>query len=926
MKLLIFFTTIFFITNLNYNFCQIVMDRAAHLDSNANVFMYNIPTDLNNLSSKFYVDGTFEIKDSSTVNKNTILGYLNLDTQTSFLLSRVRPSRFKENVTFTFFQQYYDSLEVEGGGYTIQQDTTTGKLIHFSPHLYSNINIATTPSYTESQLTNYFANDTLLSYDLLITPRFGDFKLVWVCNIFKNDSLKIHFINAHSGALLETIEGLGSIEAETFTYGTQNLNDLTVNNTTTMEGPNNTNNKSLILYENISRSEFFSLPIINLPSDYDQWPSAKIPSTTNSEWGTDAHILSRELFYTGDLVINAFKEGYAKIEFGNVRLMTSPGVSNAVVRSLSRLANCICLLGEREFPEFSIIIPLSTFDIVAHELAHCFLFEFLAYGNPLKSATLHEGIADIFSQYIERYLPGPENGNRPDNETDWILGGDQTLLAEEWLDRDLSKHVCLDDIENSEEDNRPHRRGLVIGHWFYSIVNGIIEDDIPALGMETAIDILIWSLDNMPSRLAGLPEFREQTLICAGQEFGVCSPEYRAVVNAWNRVCVPGPSEPCLCDPDTPPALTDLVAYNDCPNFFIDLSDYYTSTPPENSILIWSTDPNPEPFPDPIVDPIIEIHQNNTIYFAYYYNEGLKCYSLPSIGIEVYIESCCNDTEDVYISGTVNYENPMSTGGNIFVRNQRVLTISNYLEIGNDKGIFVEEGGKLIIEGPDAILTVCDPGTDHWNGISLEPGSELITRGGQILNAKNGIYAQIGQSSQPQPLIDIQGIEIIGNSLPNSTGISLYGVTALKLSKIFIEGYTYGLILHNGSDLQLVSESEFKNIGFAGISSTATNFIVNNCKFENTGIGVATSQNNYTRIHGSTFLELSTGIRTWYSKNTYISNNNIDLRTVPGSIGIFMMNSSHSKIYNNPNIQGHKNGIWHNNSPNTIIDNNFISK
>ncbi|TVR82554.1 MAG: hypothetical protein EA409_04690, partial [Saprospirales bacterium] len=372
--------------------------------------------------------------------------------------------------------------------------------------------------------------------------------------------------------------------------------------------------------------------------------------------------------------------------------------------------------------------------------------------------------------------------------------------------------------------------------------------------------------------------------------------------------------------------LTESVVSNDCPELLIDLDSYYNGTPPVGAILIWSTSSDPESDPFPIIDPLLS-HEHNTTYYAFYYNEEADCYSDPSTGIEITIQSCCNVTDNVYISGNVNYEVPMSIGGNIVVQDQGTLTITSFLEIGGEKGIIVEDGGKLIIEGPNAVLTVCSPGSNHWDGIVIESGGELQTRGGKILNVKNGIYAENTWTFQttPFPIIDIQGIEIKGKSFPYSRGITLWGVPAQSLSGIVVdEGFTYGLYLLGGGDIQVITDSEFKNLSFAGVYSAYNNFMISNCSFHNTVQGIYSLENFMGTINDNIFSDLRTGISSWNSQNLIVQSNQMYLNSTPESRGIFLLNSPGTNIAGNGPIEADRYGILAINSPGTEIMENDI--
>ncbi len=392
------------------------------------------------------------------------------------------------------------------------------------------------------------------------------------------------------------------------------------------------------------------------------------------------------------------------------------------------------------------------------------------------------------------------------------------------------------------------------------------------------------------------------------------------------------PSDPIIistcCGFDNDIILTDSVVYNECPELIIDLNNYYTGTPPEGATLIWSTSPDPHSEPFPIFDSNNYLIENTTFY-AYYYNEEVGCYSNPSTGLEIIIESCCGGigTEDVYITGIVNYSSPLSIGGNIYIEDQGILTISQFMEFSDDKGIFVKEGGKLIVEG-FAVLTVCNLSTDIWNGIHLEPGSKLKTRGGKILNVKNGIVTQSSSGNFNRPIIDLKGIEIHGKSLPNSKGISLYNPLTLNLSEIKVQGFHTGLSIWGGNGdgyLHKIYNSEFKNLHYAGIVSAFNSFLIFDCTFENSIIGVYAYEINGGNIYQGEFKDIYTGLFSVASYHVSLHNSKMNLEHINESRGVIGIQSPTFEVLNSQ-IAANRFGISLFNSPTSFISNNFISK
>lgn len=524
-------------------------------------------------------------------------------------------------------------------------------------------------------------------------------------------------------------------------------------------------------------------------------------------------------------------------------------------------------------------------------------------------------MADIFGTYIEHFLLA--------TGTDWIMGGEQQVIQEVGGNRNLSQ-VPGNWYPNA---SNAYQNGLTLGHWYYNLTLGNSTEDIMEFGFDEPMVLIRETLKSLPGRLGGVESFVIQSINVAEELYGLCSPEYISILNAWKYVSLDGDKvgatfETCGCIPYSSPHLAETSTSNFCPELYIDLNNYYTGTPPSDAILVWSTSSDPESEPFLIVDPFLT-HVHSATYYAFYYNEEDDCYSEASTGIEVTIQSCCNVTDNVYISGNVNYEVPMSIGGNIVVQNQGTLTLTSFLEIGGDKGITVENGGTLVIEGPDAVVTVCNPSTNIWNGIVVEPGGEFQTKGGKLLNARYAIFAEADPGATiDDPLIDIQGIEIIGNSGHLSRGITLFGVQANNLSDLRIENYHIGLYLWGGN-FQIISGSTFENLGYSGIYSVLNNFSISDCKFINSGIGVTASHNNFGMIKESLFSELSTGVNVWNSNTISIENNEFHLISEPFSRGIFMVFTSESNISNNT-IMVEQLGVQLFNSPGIQIGNNNI--
>ncbi|TVQ50919.1 MAG: T9SS C-terminal target domain-containing protein [Saprospirales bacterium] len=713
-------------------------------------------------------------------------------------------------------------------------------------------------------------------------------QLIYLCHIIENDSAKIVWVDAMNGEILEKMYGIIGINADTYTYGTQNLNDFTESGVTFMHWPHNSSTTSLTIYE-----------------------EGIIPTTSNQEWGNDATEAAKQTFYTANLILPAFEN--IGVEFGHVTIHASEYISGAYVWPGSDLENCTW--GSGMINE----IPVGFFDVTAHELGHCFIFEFLDY-NTIRNQTLHEGIADIIGAYLESFMP-------PNFETDWILLGDEPALQA--YSRDHSVQVCATSMGTTDG---PHQRGRTISHWFYAISEGIPEDNIPALGMHTAMDILLESLNNLNDRNAYFWQLREQTLIVVETNFGVCSPHYAAAVNAWDRVCVSGQAEECLCENLDAPIVDQNLIENNCPEKFVSLQDYYSGTPPQGSSVVFS-DLFPWNSNFATIDPIIT---ENGVYFAYYYDESNDCYSFPSEPIQIFIENCCEVTSDVYITENTTFSQPKSFGGNIFVKNGAILNIQTEIEMAEGKGIHVGERSKLALNHL-AEIDKC-PLALSWEGIYIEDEGSFDANGGVLRNVENGISVLNGDE------IGISGMEIYG--IGTGVGVNLYNPwhSFIILSKI--DNFDFGIKSERGP-LSIMELNEITNVRIGAhfrlfpvifynskISSESTGIVLNashgsiiydNIIEDYSASGVVSFSSNSIKVQRNQLISDPSihGIFHLLSRGSIISENNIR-----GSIGMRLFSSGwqiYDNIINNQGLNPNGGGIIVSNaSPHLLIRDNFI--
>lgn len=475
------------------------------MGTKVNKFMDEIPPKLYSYTNKIESDGSFEINPEISCTAYQILADLGNSDDISFKLARQKRSFTDKNVTYEYYQQYYKGIKLEGGGYLVKIEN--GRISRFSPNLYSSPedNFVTIPSIFENQILKSLNVDKIYDKELYLTSRFGvNQSLVYKVKFGENGSLWA-IIDAKDGTVLEKNNLFIPLTGTTYRYGTINFNNYF----------NANENKSYLssvdnrikVYQNYNK-------VSNI------WSSALIPTTSSqSTWdGTsNAWKLSKQALYVTERVDQIYN-AFLGIGFQEIRVGT---VLSAEATAINSSSSDI-LIGTLNFnpdgPNYAI------YDVVAHELGHIVINEFISYipGNP--NAALHEGLADVFGDYIENFiLPGG---------TDWIMANEEPSI-ESTIQRNHSVQYCY----NSSDSD--HNKGKAISHWFYAITNGIAGTDIHSIGgIEAAKNLTLEALNRIADPYAGIYHFRYLTLQVAHELYGINSLNYQSVFKAWERVCV----------------------------------------------------------------------------------------------------------------------------------------------------------------------------------------------------------------------------------------------------------------------------------------------------------------------------------------------------------------------------------------------------
>ena len=476
------------------------------------------------IMSGTYVDGTIYLNQDSTDNLDSLFQRFSLDVGTSFEFEREMENSLDSNKYYRRYRQMYRDIEVEGGGYTIAYIKHNGPgdptgpcdfAYMLIPFFLNDLDIEIDPTILSSSLDTILDVDSI-DYELVISHNLEndcEYNLTWKVS-YIDEFPKISYIDAHTGFILSTYDSRRSHNAPTTTYGSnKTLTDKTVGSITSLESPDGTL-KVFDFYHN-------DCPKSNAP---ENWSTSFIPTTTSTtDWTTESHPNTYQAFWVTTQLLPLFLE--SDIKFTNVNLASCDN-DKATSLDGSTLDDAYITIGILNDK------PFALYETIAHELGHTYLNQFLFYSG-IGSQTLHEGLSDIIGTYIESKIP-------TNSGVDWIVADDEPLIAEdESVDRNFEtpREYCFTDVKDLLNE---HTRCLPLDHWFYLITEGSSGDGIPSLGLNTAFLIVIKSLP-MLDKKSDYPDLMHATIKVALDDYGRCSPEFEAVVKAWELICVPTP-------------------------------------------------------------------------------------------------------------------------------------------------------------------------------------------------------------------------------------------------------------------------------------------------------------------------------------------------------------------------------------------------
>lgn len=461
---------------------------------------------------------------------NNFTDALSSDTSTTYeYLGRIESNLLGGD--YLRYRQLYQGIPIVDGGFTIRvipNDPTSAlsnnppdpngdcwRLASISVNVYEEIDVNTNPTFTIGQIQDSLQGTVIQvdSIELKIINNlmgYCDYRLVYEVQ-YENeeDGSLVAIVDAHSGSTLHYSSAHSYKEAPTADWGPQNMDDYDILGFTFLAN---------------DRLQVIDMTAEN-PSDiellwrhFNQGVMPKIPISQQSWEPTDADPNVFQAFWMANDIINLYDTDFGVV-FEDVRLGVHLTLPGAVAYF-------------HDVPEDKALFAIGTrdgksmveYDIIGHELAHSVIRKFFL-SEYIESATLHEGIAEMFGTYMEAKL----------DELDWIGGDD---IPAEIKDLANPTYDCFTDVSHFNGQNDQYPRSEPLTHWFYLCVNGDVTNGILPITIEEVMGLVYESLSSLGSN-PDYPDLMEVTMDLAEEKYGTCSYEFLTILRAWEQICVP---------------------------------------------------------------------------------------------------------------------------------------------------------------------------------------------------------------------------------------------------------------------------------------------------------------------------------------------------------------------------------------------------
>jgi Zn-dependent metalloprotease len=449
------------------------------------------------------------------------------------------------------FQQQLDGVPVFGGEAIVHLGED-GRPAGITDDLVRDVFVDVAPAYDAQEAIELALPAGLARADLTAPPRADLWvlrhedvdHLAWRVRLERLDgtvhtSQPVVFVDAHSGEPIWSYEGLRTASGSTDYYGTVSFGSY--NNSGTYYLEDTSRNMGTYTYNNTTSSLYY------VTDTDDSWTDTADRQAVTAHWG-----LARTLDYYSN------NHGRSGIDGSNgpgyiSSLAGTGGVQSMLVNYGTSYVNAFwdgtkMVIGDGDGTTSG---PLTSLDIVGHELTHGVVENEanLTYAN--ESGALNESYADVFGALVELEVQGAGAARWWIGETCWTPGtsGDALRYMNDPTADGSSRDHYSTRYTGTADSGGVHWNSGIANLAFYLLVNGGSHPNasksvttVTGIGAADAADIWYLALTSYMTSSTNFAGARTATLSAASSLYGSSSAEYASVQDAWAEVGVGSPS------------------------------------------------------------------------------------------------------------------------------------------------------------------------------------------------------------------------------------------------------------------------------------------------------------------------------------------------------------------------------------------------
>lgn len=465
---------------------------------------------------------------SDAIDSKKIREYFNAPPEYSWKLISVETD--SRQVRHSRWQQYFQNIQVE---YAVVIVHSNGEGDLITGHLTKVNAIDSLPalSWHELRQINKSLQELKLSEGppLLIwhyDEALKRFTKSWEANITRDDVH--HFtllINSNNGAVVNEREHQCHVNspglAETAYLGLRPITTSTTSNGYLLYSTNRGNG---VTTRNLNNQ--LSYQQITDFSDNDNfWETRLLPS---EKYATDAHFCA-EQFYD-----------FLQIRFNRNSLDNNGYPLNSYLNYGNQLVNAFwngtaVVYGSGTSQQGPLTVP----DVAGHEFAHGLIQKTAGLHYAGEPGTINEAVADMLGTAMEHFaLPG---------QADWLIGAHSGYTLRSMMNpqsyNQPSEYKGVYWYFGTGDNGGVHINSGFLNRWFYLLSeggNGVNAKgwhySLAGIGLSKSTDLVYHTMIAYLLPQSNFEQFFRSTLQSAADLFGICSPEYLAVTEAWKAI------------------------------------------------------------------------------------------------------------------------------------------------------------------------------------------------------------------------------------------------------------------------------------------------------------------------------------------------------------------------------------------------------